>query len=61
MSGAEIRERIITSDVKIWEVAKAFGVTDSTFSRKLRDDFDEADTEKLLSIIDELGNKKRAS
>lgn len=54
MSGAEIKKKIKSANIKLWQVAHAFGVTDATFSRKLRFDFNESDTEKVLEIIQEL-------
>lgn len=57
MNGQDIKRLILDSGLKIWQVAYAFGITDSNFSRKLRKEFSEADTEKVLSIIDELKAK----
>ena len=54
MSGAEIKEKIKEAKLKVWQVAHAFGVTDATFSRKLRFDFNESDTQRVLAIIQEL-------
>lgn len=54
MTGTEIKQRILDANLKIWQVAYAFGITDGNFSRKLRKDFSEADTERVLKIIDEL-------
>lgn len=54
MKGAEIKNRILAAGLKLWQVADKFGCTDGNFSRKLRKDFSEADTEKVLSIIAEL-------
>lgn len=54
MSGAEIKEEIQRAGLKLWQVANAYGVTDSHFSRLLRKDFTEEQTEKILSIINEL-------
>lgn len=54
MSGAEIKERILAAGLRVWQVADAFGCTDGNFSRKLRRDFSDADTEKVLSIIEHL-------
>ena len=54
MSGAEIKKTIIASGLKLWQVAEKFGCTDGNFSRKLRKDFSDADTKRVLSIIDEL-------
>lgn len=56
MSGAEIKERIKAAGIKIWQVAKKFGMNDGNFSRKLRDNFSDEDTQKVLSIIEELKN-----
>ena len=56
MSGAEIKKRILAAGLKVWKVADAFGVADTTFSRRLRKDFSDEDTQKVLSIIEELKN-----
>ena len=58
MTGSELRNRIVQSGVKIWQVAEAFGVADSTFSKKLRYDFNDADTERILAIIEQLKAEK---
>lgn len=60
MSGAEIKKRILAAGLKIWQVASAYGVADTTFSKYLRKDFSEADTEKVLSIIEKLKAEKQA-
>lgn len=57
MNGQDVKQLILDSGLKIWQVAYAYGITDGNFSRKLRRDFSEADTEKVLSIIDELKTK----
>lgn len=57
MSGSEIREKILGAGLKLWQVAYAYGTTDSNFSRMLRKDFTNEQTEKILSIIDELKAK----
>lgn len=54
MSGAEIKQRILAAGLRVWQVAEAFGKCDSSFSRKLRHDFDDDDTQKVLTIIDSL-------
>lgn len=57
MSGSEIREKILGAGLKLWQVAYAYGVTDSNFSRMLRKGFTDEQTEKILSIINELKAK----
>ena len=54
MTGAEVKALAKKEGVALWRVAAEYGVTDSTFSRKLRSDFSDADTKKLLEIIDKL-------
>ena len=54
MSGAEIKSRIIAAGLKLWQVAAEIGITDSSFSRKLRTGLNDADTEKVLKAIEKL-------
>lgn len=54
MTGAEVKEKILAAGLKIWQVAEKFGMNDGNFSRKLRKDFSQEDSEKVLSIIEEL-------
>ena len=58
MNGQDVKQRILDSGLKIWQVAYAFGITDGNFSRNLRKDFSEDDTNKVLQIIDELAKSK---
>lgn len=60
MSGAEIRAYILDNGVKLWQVADRFGLTDGNFSKKLRYDFSEADTEKVFAIVKELKSELQA-
>jgi predicted XRE-type DNA-binding protein len=57
LKGQDIKQLILDSGLKIWQVAYAFGISDGNFSRKLRKDFSEADTQKVLQIIDKLKTK----
>lgn len=54
MTGAEIKQSILAAGLKVWQVAYAYGVTDSNFSRKLRRDFSDKDTQKVMNIIEKL-------
>lgn len=58
MTGSEVKEKITTAGLKLWQVAYAYGVTDSHFSRLLRKDFTDEQTNKILSIIEELKTKQ---
>lgn len=59
MSGAEIKQEIQRAGLKVWQVANAYGVNDSNFSRLLRKDFTEEQTEKIFSIINELKGERK--
>ena len=54
MSGQEVKALIFSNGLKCWQVAYAWGISDGNFSRKLRKPFNEAETQKLYSIIEKL-------
>ena len=54
MTGPEVRQMILNSGLYLWQVAKALGITDNSFSRKLRYDFSEAEVEQIKAIVKEL-------
>ena len=58
MTGSEVKEKINAAGLKLWQVAYAYGVTDSHVSRLLRKDFTDEQTSKILSIIEELKTKQ---
>lgn len=58
MKNKRIREAAAAAGVKHWQIAEALGVADGTFSRKLRHEFDEAETQKVLAIICKLSEKE---
>lgn len=47
--------------VKLWEVAYRYGITDATFSRKLRRELPTQEHEKIIEIIDDLAKEKEGS
>ena len=57
MKGSLIRKKILDAGLKIWQVAKAYGVADTTFSKYLRGDFSEENAARILNIIDELAKE----
>ena len=59
MENVTIRERAKAAGVKLWEVAERCGLTDSSFSRKLRRELPEAEQKRLLGIIDQLAAERR--
>lgn len=58
MKNEEIRRHAKAKGVFLWELAARVGVTDSTFSRKLRNQFSDVETEKLLNLIDEIAGER---
>lgn len=54
MTGPEVRQMILDSGLYLWQVAAALGITDNTFSRKLRFDFSDDETERIKAIVKEL-------
>lgn len=59
MHNKEIRIAAKNAGVRLWEVAAAYGVNDSNFSRKLRQELPQQEKEKILAIIDRLAKEKR--
>lgn len=54
MNNEVIRRHAKEKGVFLWELAASVGVTDSTFSRKLRKQFSEGEIEALIQMIDEI-------
>lgn len=53
----KIREAAKTAGVHLWQVAMAYGINDSNFSRKLRTELPEKEQKKILNIIDTLAKE----
>ena len=58
MTGAEVKQLIISAGVKCWQVAELWGVNDGNFSRRLRKPFDDSEVKKLKTIIKQLSAQK---
>lgn len=58
MYNEDIKRYAKTKKVKLWEVANEIGVTDSTFSRKLRKEFTNEKKQEIYCIIDRLSVTK---
>lgn len=50
----EIRQYAQKKKVFLWEVGAKFGVKDSQFSRRLREEFSNEDRERAMKYIDEI-------
>ena len=51
MENLDIRAAAVSAGVKLWQIADALGITDASFSRKLRRPLPEPEREKILTII----------
>lgn len=54
MHNLEIRAAAKTAGIKLWKIADALDMTDSTFSRKLRHELPEDEKTRIMSIIHKL-------
>ncbi len=61
MTNQTIRQAARASGVRLWRIAEALGVTDSTLSRKLRRELSPEETAHILGIIDSLRKEGRNS
>lgn len=57
MKNLEIRNSIEKSGFHYWEIAQEYGLSDSNFSRKLRNELSPDEKTRIFSIIENL--KKR--
>lgn len=50
----DIRRHAGGAGVYLWQIARKLGITDSSLSRKMRDELSYEEKQKILAIIDEL-------
>ncbi len=60
MSGSAVKDLILNSGVRIWEVADKWGVCDGNFSRRLRKPFSDKEVERVQAAIEEIKREKAA-
>lgn len=59
MKNQDIRLEVAGNGLKLWQIAEVLGITDSSFSRKLRKEFPEEEKEKIRMIITQLKNQQK--
>ncbi len=59
MANEDIKRNIKNANIKFWQVANEYGVTDGNFSRKLRKELAENEKQKILKIISEIKRGER--
>lgn len=57
MANEDIRKKLKINNIKYWQVANEYGITDGNFSRKLRKELSSAEKKKIFNIIDKLIKK----
>lgn len=61
MANAEIRNLAKEKRVRLWQIAERFGMTDNSFSRKLRHEFSAEEKSKALLFIEQISKEQEAS
>lgn len=58
MENLAIKQAARVKGVHLWEIAERLGVTDSTFSKRLRRELPEDEQAKIMQIIDEIFSER---
>lgn len=61
MHNQDIRSEILGNGLKLWQIAEALGITDATFSRKLRRELPDETKTQIRGIIADLTEKGAAN
>lgn len=57
MKNKDIRNAIAESGVKMWQVAEALGIADTTFCRRLRHELPAEEKERIFAVIRSLAGE----
>ena len=58
MANTNIKSKDAENHVKLWKIADKLGITDGTFSKKLRKELTAEEKAKILEIIDEVAAER---
>lgn len=58
MENKEIRDLIVKNNLKYWQVANKYGLSDGNFSRLLRYPVSKEVEEKIIKVINDLKEEK---
>lgn len=61
MYNKDIRTYAKENNVKLWQIAKAMGISEPTMTRKLRSELPEQDKQTFRRIVDELSDQDATS
>lgn len=56
MQNNDIRRTAAAHGIRLWQIAEAYGMADSTFSKMLRRELPPEKKQELLTIIDEIAS-----
>ena len=59
MTNTDIKVAALQAGVKLWELAEALGIADTSLSRKLRRELPDEEKQKILEIIDQLSKEEK--
>ena len=59
MANQKLKEEINNANIKYWQIADELGITDSTFSKKLRKELPSETKEKIYAIIKKLKESEK--
>lgn len=54
MANEDLKSKALNAKVKMWEIAEAYGIADTTLSKRLRHELPDEEKAKIFKIIDEL-------
>lgn len=60
MTGTEVKQIILSANLKLWQVAQLWGCSDGNFSRRLRRPFNDEEVKRIKAIIKELEKAETA-
>lgn len=50
----DIRNAVLTNNIKYWQIAEKLGISDAALSKKLRKELPEEEKKKIFFLINEL-------
>lgn len=59
MTAFEVKAKIVAAGLHCYQIANVLGITDTSFSRKMRQGLSDEDTKKILSIIEQLKSEAK--
>lgn len=59
MQNTDIRRAAAANGVRLWEIAEALGIADSTLSKMLRKELSHEKKQDIIAIIDKLSSQMK--